>query len=352
MRILVLWSKPSGYLLSQLKSLYELGIEVHLYVQNNDSEAPFKFQNEFSFLSSFRFIDQVNSRLLLKLVNDVDANVLLICSWNNPAYLRVARHFRGIRILFMDNQWRSTLKQLLGVCLRSIIIRPHFDGVLLPGARQEIFAKYLGFRRAQIATMGYSADVNRFLEVKPSPHNRTFLYVGRLVKEKGLDLLLNGYESYRSARKNPWELRIVGSGKLKEELIARRIPGVYIEEFIQPALLPSEYARSSCFVLASVFEPWGLVLHEAAASGLPIISSDASGSADVFVEHGVNGFVFKSGKVQELTNAMVELHDMSNLRWEQMSRSSQTKAEFITPKTWATSLVNLVSDIEKDKFLT
>lgn len=66
----------------------------------------------------------------------------------------------------------------------------------------------------------------------------------------------------------------------------------------------------------------------------------------------MNGFVFKSGKVQELTNAMVELHDMSNLRWEQMSRSSQTKAEFITPKTWATSLVNLVSDIEKDKFLT
>ena len=347
MKILVLWSKPSGYLLSQLKSLYELGVEVHLFVQSNENEAPFKFQNEFAFLSSFIFVDQVNDKLLFKLVNEVDANVILICSWNNSAYLRIARHFRVIRILFMDNQWRRTLKQMLGVSLRRIIIRPHFDGVLLPGARQEIFAKYLGFKPAQIATMGYSADVNRFLTVKPSPLNRTFLSVGRLVKEKGLDLLLNGYESYRSARKNPWELRIVGSGKLKEELLQRRIPGVYIEEFIQPALLPYEYARSSCFVLASLFEPWGLVLHEAAASGLPIISSDACGSADVFVEHGVNGFVFKSGKVLELTNAMVQVHDRSDSEWEQMSRSSQTKAELITPKTWATSLVNLVSEIQK-----
>ena len=74
MKILVLWSKPSGYLLSQLKALYELGVEVHLFVQSNESEAPFKFQNEFAFLSSFRFVDQVNDKLLFKLVNDVDAN--------------------------------------------------------------------------------------------------------------------------------------------------------------------------------------------------------------------------------------------------------------------------------------
>jgi len=351
LRVLVLWSKPSGYLLSQLKSLFELGVEVHLFAQSNDDEAPFDFQNEVSFLSSYRFIDGMSGDSLYKLVDEIDANVILICSWNNPAYLRIARRFRVIRILFMDNPWRGTPKQILGVSLRRVIIRPHFDGVLLPGARQEKFAKYLGFKSARIGTMGYSADVNRFLMVKPSQLNRTFLYVGRLAKEKGLDLLLNGYESYRSARKNPWALRIVGSGKLRDEILRRRIPGVRLEEFVQPALLPYEYSGASCFILASSFEPWGLVIHEAAASGLPIISSDACGSAEFFVEHGMNGYVFKSGEMLELRNAMIHVHDLSDSKWEKMSNSSRTKAELITPRIWATSLVNLVSRIEKDKVL-
>jgi glycosyltransferase involved in cell wall biosynthesis len=348
MKILVLWSKPSGYLLSQLKSLYDLGIEVHLFVHSNENEAPFEFQASFPFLSSFEFVDQINDKTLSRMVGKIDPNVILICSWNNSAYLRIARQFRVIRILFMDNQWEKTLKQLSGVFLRRIIIKPHFDGVLLPGARQEVFAKFLGFKPTQIANMGYSADVDRFLKVNPSPLNRTFLYVGRLIKEKGLDDLLDGYELYRKVRKDPWGLRIVGNGKLKQRILRRSIPGVCVADFIQPSLLPYEYAGSSCFILPSKFEPWGLVLHEAAASGLPIISSDACGSSDEFVEEGVNGFIFKSGKVLELTKAMIQVHDMSDTEWGEMSIFSRTKAGLITPKTWATSLVNLITNIQKE----
>lgn len=349
MKLLVLWSKPSGYLISQLQSLYNLGIEVHLFVQSNEDDAPFKFQNEFSFLSSLQFVDKIQSKSLLKMVNELDANVILICSWNNLAYLRVARKSGAIRILFMDNQWRRTLKQMSGICMRRIIIWPHFDGVLLPGVRQEIFAKFLGFKPSRIAKMGYSADVVQFLSLNPSPTNRAFLYVGRLVEEKGLDVLLNAYESYRDAREDPWILRIVGNGRLKEEILFRGIPGVYVADFIQPALLPSEFAESSCFILPSLFEPWGLVLHEAAASGLPIISSDACGSSDQFVEEGVNGFVFKSGEVLELVSAMVQVHDLTASEWDLMSRSSRTKAALITPETWSTSLMNLVSVIQKSR---
>ena len=129
-------------------------------------------------------------------------------------------------------------------------------------------AKKYGFKSGleenistQIANKGYSADVDRFLKVNPSPLNRTFLYVGRLIKEKGLDDLLDGYELYRKALKDPWGLRIVGNGKLKQRILRRSIPGVCVADFIQPSLLPYEYAGSSCFILASKFEPWGLVLH-------------------------------------------------------------------------------------------
>ena len=259
MKILVLWSKPSGYLLSQLKSLCELGVEVHLFAQSIENEAPFEFHNELSFLRSFRLVDQFESKLFSEMVSEINPDVILICSWNNRTYLRIARQFRVTRILFMDNQWQNTLKQILGVCLRKIIILPHFDGVLLPGARQEKFAKFLGFKSPQIAKMGYSADVERFASSKPSSENRTFLYVGRLVEEKGVDVLLNGYLTYRKAFENPWGLRIVGNGNLKGEILRRKIPGVFVADFVQPAFLPSLQQAPHVFPLKPThFYPLGL----------------------------------------------------------------------------------------------
>ena len=351
MRLLVLWSKPSGYLLSELKSLHELGIEINLIAQRNENEAPFEFQTEFSYLKTFKLLNHFERKSLSRMVHDINPDVLLICSWNNKTYLRIARKFSGIRILFMDNQWHRTLKQICGVILQYFIIKQHFDGVLLPGARQEKFAKLLGFKSFQIAKMGYSADVNKFLSCKPSAESRKFLYIGRLVQEKGIELLLNGYASYREMVEDPWELRIIGNGKFREWIIAKNVRGVRISEFIQPPLLPSEYSAAGCFVLASTFEPWGLVLHEAAACGLPIICSDACGASDDFVEQGVNGFVFKSGIVAELSTAMVRIHNVSISDWNVMSEQSRRKARRITPEIWARSLVNLVIEIQNRRVL-
>lgn len=347
MKILVLWSKPSGYLLSQLKSLHELGLEVHLIAQSNENEAPFIFHKDYSFLKTFILIDQVRSKLLAGMVSDINPDVIFICSWNNRSYLRIARQFRVTRILFMDNQWRNSLRQIAGVCLRRIIIFPHFDGVLLPGERQEKFAKFLGFHSSQIARNGYSADVERFDSANPSPHNRNFLYVGRLIKAKGLDILLNGYISYRKTVENPWEIRLVGNGDLKKYILETNIPGVTVVDFVQPAFLSSEYAAASCFILPSRFEPWGLVLHEAAASGLPIISSDACGSSDEFVENGLNGYIFTSENDSELTDLMIKIHNKSELEWYTMSKASRTMALKITPKIWANSLLNLATDLQE-----
>ena len=322
---------------------------MHLFAQSAEDDAPFEFQDECSFLSSYRDTSRIESRLLLSMANKVSPDMILICSWNNLKYLSVARKSKATRILFMDNQWRKTIKQISGVFLRSFIIAPHFDGVLLPGQRQERFARYLGFKPNQISKNGYSADIVKFLTVKTLPTSRAFLFVGRLVEEKGLDILIQAYERYRTARKNPWSLNIVGNGVLKEGIRPREIPGVRVIDFIQPALLPSQFAASSCFILPSSFEPWGLVIHEAAASGLPIISSDACGASDQFVENAVNGFIFKSKNSSELEDAMIKLHDLSVSEWSTMSSSSRMKAKSISPETWAKSLLELVETLQSSK---
>jgi glycosyltransferase involved in cell wall biosynthesis len=348
-KIVVLWSKPSGYLISQLKALHLLGVQVHLFIHSSDEDAPFFLQSELSFLSSHMFIDKIDRKSILREVNFISPNMILICSWNNLSYLNIARKTNAVKILFMDNQWRGTLKQFIGICLRRFIISPHFDGVLLPGQKQEEFARYLGFTSAQIGRMGYSADIDIFLPANPSQINKTFLYVGRLVEEKGISVLLDAYEGYKKSRQDSWKLRIVGNGILKKKILERGIPGVHVEDFVQPARLPNLYESSSCFILPSLFEPWGLVLHEAAASGLPIISSDVCGASEKFVESDINGFTFRSGDVLELEKAMLRLHDMSTSEWNFMSKSSKTKAQSVTPKAWATSLMGLFERIQKSR---
>ena len=67
--------------------------------------------------------------------------------------------------------------------------------------------------------------------------------------------------------------------------------------------IPAWYARTACLILPSVSEPWGLVINEAMASGLPVIVSDRCGCADDLVEDGANGYIFSAKNADSLQNA-------------------------------------------------
>jgi glycosyltransferase involved in cell wall biosynthesis len=66
---------------------------------------------------------------------------------------------------------------------------------------------------------------------------------------------------------------------------------VTIKDFLQPEELVSEYADADVFTLASRSDTYGVVVHEAAASGLPLVISRHAGASSTLVRHGENGFV-------------------------------------------------------------
>src|SRR5206468_3929765 len=114
--------------------------------------------------------------------------------------------------------------------------------------------------------------------------------------EKNLSRLIRAYHLYREQDTvEPWDLVLVGGGP--EEISLRRqvnesaLKGVWFAGTRQIDDLPIYYALAKCFVLPSVSEPWGLVVNEAMASGLPVLVSDRCGSAEL-VQNGNNGFVF------------------------------------------------------------
>lgn len=132
------------------------------------------------------------------------------------------------------------------------------------------------------------------------------LYVGRLVAEKGVDVLLDAWERVSGAT-----LVVIGDGPLAER--ARATPRV---RFIGPLAreqLPAAYAAASFAVLASVptprfLEPWGLVCNEAMHQGRAVIASSAVGAAaGRLVRHGETGLVVPPGDAPALAHAITRL---------------------------------------------
>ncbi len=171
--------------------------------------------------------------------------------------------------------------------------------------------------------------------------SQVILFVGRISRVKGIDVLLKGYktllETHRFTR---LKLCIVGplSGRFAKESV-----GSYAEEIMKWAhqKLPSDsfmftgavskeelrelLSRADLFVLPSFAEAFPLVLLEAMASGCPIIGSRAGGIVNV-LQDGVNGYLFKTGSSSDLAEKLVTLLAYPSLR-KSMSQSSRKIAE-------------------------
>lgn len=151
-------------------------------------------------------------------------------------------------------------------------------------------------------------------------------YVGRLAPEKNLMLLLEAWRALELSRLAP-QLVIIGDGpereRLQEYVIANRLKDVHFTGFVQPSDLLKYYAVSDVFVLPSVDEPWGAVVTEAMAAGLPVIVSRQVGAAQDLVRHEYNGFITSESDMCELSQALTRLLGDDELRTQMGQRSRE-----------------------------
>lgn len=130
-------------------------------------------------------------------------------------------------------------------------------------------------------------------------------FCGYLIERKRLDLLVAAIG--RLAEKTRPTLVVIGTGPLREtiSLLARKL-GVDARfvGFQNTVGLAQLYQSVDVLVLPSDDDPWGLVVNEAMAAGLPVIVSDACGCAEDLVVPNVNGFVFRSGDVDQLSQCL------------------------------------------------
>lgn len=318
-RVVFCWNDVSGYMAACWRALLARpGLDVHilhpeLLIRANpfrqDADLLRGVPNE-TFDTATPDLD----RHLLEAVLARRPDVLVICGWLYRPYLRLIQspELRRTKVLIgMDSPWRGTITQRLAKFRLARMVR-RLDGIITSGERSREYARRLGVPEQRIHTGYYGFDYGTYSRVAeqrsatPAEWPRQFLYVGRYVPAKDLGTLVAAYSEYRRSVSSPWGLTCCGWGD--EDRFLKDVPGLVNAGFMLPGRLPEMFRQHGAFVLPSRFEPWGVVVAEAAATGLPVICSTAVGAGDDLVRDYYSGVTVAPGDVAGLARAMRWVH--------------------------------------------
>jgi glycosyltransferase involved in cell wall biosynthesis len=235
----------------------------------------------------------------------------------------------------------------------------HVDAVLTPGNDGRRFAERYGtpseriFWVPQVIDAEYYAQASNLSQREREGlrralglHGITFLYVGRLWVGKGLTFLLDAFRDLQSRAVGETTLLLVGNGP-DEELLREKAQGagnVVFVGFHDAETLPQLYAASDVFVFPTLGDPFGLVVLEAMACGLPVVASSASGEIRDRVGEGVNGFIVEPANVRQLLDRMSVLARDAELR-RRMGKAGADRVAGQTPDLWAEAFERAVVNI-------
>jgi glycosyltransferase involved in cell wall biosynthesis len=342
MRILVLYRELAGYFVACLNELCEQHhVNADLVAYPVHKDAPFQF----SFSSRIQFLDrqQMTEDSLDQLLKNGGYNLIFCGGWADSLYLKtISKYPNTTALIGFDNQWRGSIKQWMACLYARWRFTPLFDLAFVPGAEQAKFARMMGF--SQIVQGAYACDVRRFAPIYQQRNaafwamkKKKLFFVGRYAPEKFIQELQDVFSELQAQNFPDWTLVCAGTGPLFDN--KKHSAAIIHLGFMQPEELISRMNEAHAFVLPSTFEPWGVVVHEFAAAGVPLVLSDAVGARNAFLREGQNGFVFEAGNRIALKSALQDLMSRSDQELREMSNHSYYLAAEITPQTWANSLM-------------
>lgn len=264
---------------------------------------------------------------ILGALDDARPDVVVVSGWSTfasqaaiawcrarrvPYLLLVSSHDRGVRA-----SWRGAVRR----AIVPRVVRGAAGGLVLGTlSRASLVAN--GMKPDRVHIFANTVDVDawgkradQLAERRPAlrailgvePDDLVVLSVGRLAPEKGLDTLVRAAAEAGDSR---IALVLVGSGPERDglERLAREL-GVrlVLAGDVPHYRLPEIYASADVFALLSLWEPWGVVVNEAAASGLPLVLSDQVGAAFDLLRDGENGALVPAGNVASAAAALRRL---------------------------------------------
>ncbi|HMO83470.1 MAG TPA: glycosyltransferase family 4 protein [Lacipirellulaceae bacterium] len=268
---------------------------------------------------------------LIRFFDGQSVGATILTGYGYPSHLRLIRHLAGRRSPFFLRNDANIHIAGLRHPVRRMVKRMFFhwatrraSGAMPMGEYGiEYFAKY-GFSADRMYRVPYTPDYEWFAQrdedevaaflqrFRLDPSRRRLLYSGRLNPVKRIDLLLDAFAGLASDRRE-WDVVIVGAGPMETSL-RERVPELLRSRvtwtgFLEADALRAAYHACDALVLPSVQEAWAVVVQEAMAAGRPVIASHVVGAARDLVKDGGSGRIFRSGDLQDLTSALLDVTD-------------------------------------------
>jgi len=350
MKILYLYTEVMGYnlpIFDRLVSHYSATVDVFHWNENKLTPFVPEVAKGVIFHQRSSFSVQEMTTFATKLNPDV----VYISGWQDKGYLSVARKLKSLGVPIvagLDSQWTGSLRQQVGAQLIRWIYKPrYFSYVWTPGPMQYEYAARIGFKKSEIlcnllsgnSTIFSVSARERALTSAASRHS--FLYVGRFAKTKGIDILIDAYRLYKEKYHGTWSLTCIGNGPMAVDLAKH--PDIQVEGFQSQKELSLKAQAAGASILPSRYEPWGVVVHEFATAGLPLILSERVGARPQFLIDGSNGYTFYQDSAQDLAHKMHLLATQTPERLASMGQLSAKLGEHITPDIAAASLMSVAS---------
>ena len=341
MRIVFCWTDISGYMAACWRALARIeGVEVSVLAFAGGGPG---FATDLMQGLDHELLDDStrdDPARVAQMVSERRPDIVVIAGWMHPPYRRLSRHpalDHARFILAMDTPWRGDWRQRMARWRLWPLLR-RMDRVVVPGERGWQYARNLGLPERRIERGLYGVDEARLRdclserEKRDESWPRRMVFVGRYAPEKGVDVLLDAYQRYRRAHREPFELSCCGKGPLGERL--RGVEGVTDYGFVQPDSLSQTLSEHGVFVLPSRYDPWPLALVEACAAGLPVICTSACGSAVELIRPYHNGLVVPTADADALAHAMSWMHQHAQ-DLPRMGARAQPFAAAYSAQLWA-----------------
>ena len=315
MRIFCYFVEPASYTIDLIKNIYEKHNIDYLFFKSTT----FSRSN---IISKAIFLDNLSiiNRLKLLISNYRNNDLIIINGYNNYTFFitflynlfSFNKRFIAIdsdtQLLFSNNLIKRVFKWIyLSVVFRSKYVLGFAGG---SKNHKDLFRHY-GMRENRIFLMPMMVDNLRFYQSEKLFSKKfTFLYVGRLVKHKNVENLIQQFNKY--FLHEDVTLKIIGSGKeeiyLKKKYASQRI--IFLGEMLNNDIIP-EFKNANCLVLPSIFEPWGLVINEALSAGLPVITIKGVGANSDLINGKGTGII--ASNMNEFGEKMLELYNNPDL---------------------------------------
>ena len=261
---------------------------------------------------------------LLRAIDSTHPDVLVgdgFFQWTSAALLHGMRKRTPIVVCYERWAYTERNAQWYRRAYRSFALKL-VGAVCCNGRLSEAYVRSLGVPSARITKGHMVADSDRLATLRKSvsPVERerlrsgwptakvVFLYVGQLIKRKGLEQLLRAWQTFEGKAPGEAALVLVGCGPeesaLKAQVETAKLRHVVFAGQVDYEHLVPYYAASDAFIIPTLEDNWSLVVPEAMACGLPILCSKYNGCWPELVQEGRNGWVFDPQDEQDTTETL------------------------------------------------